>query len=102
MISSSPEQAFRVAALYRFASLPDHEALRSELAAFCCTSKSARRVAMSCSFCCNLIVLGPELREPPNDGRRPMVSAIQSGWQSAHGGLQGGGAGWIKGVEARR
>lgn len=36
MISSSPEQAFRVAALYRFASLPDHEALRSELAAFCC------------------------------------------------------------------
>ncbi|WP_404934550.1 rhodanese-related sulfurtransferase [Nitratireductor sp. L15S-10] len=36
MISSSPEQRFRVAALYRFAALPEHEALRCELAAFCC------------------------------------------------------------------
>ncbi|WP_295806272.1 rhodanese-related sulfurtransferase [uncultured Nitratireductor sp.] len=36
MISSSPEQTFRVAALYRFAALPDYETLRPQLAAFCC------------------------------------------------------------------
>ncbi|WP_113152918.1 rhodanese-related sulfurtransferase [Nitratireductor sp. OM-1] len=35
MISSSPDQTFRVAALYRFAALPDYEALRPQLAAFC-------------------------------------------------------------------
>ncbi|WP_367718100.1 rhodanese-related sulfurtransferase [Nitratireductor sp. GISD-1A_MAKvit] len=35
MNSSSPDQTFRVAALYRFAALPDCEALRPKLAAFC-------------------------------------------------------------------
>ncbi|WP_442582329.1 oxygen-dependent tRNA uridine(34) hydroxylase TrhO [Mesorhizobium sp. ASY16-5R] len=36
MISSQPEQAFRVAALYRFCRLDGFEALRAPLAAFCC------------------------------------------------------------------
>ncbi|MCR4264984.1 rhodanese-related sulfurtransferase [Nitratireductor sp. ZSWI3] len=36
MISLPPEPAIRVAALYRFAPLADHAALRAPLAAFCC------------------------------------------------------------------
>ena len=36
MTSSSPEEAFRVAALYRFCRLDRFESLRAPLAAFCC------------------------------------------------------------------
>ncbi|MDS1137893.1 oxygen-dependent tRNA uridine(34) hydroxylase TrhO [Nitratireductor indicus] len=36
MVPSPEDLPVRVAALYRFAALPDHEALRAPLAAFCC------------------------------------------------------------------